>query len=204
MLGYPPVSLKIAPRFAPRPGASPEPWRATHVSSGLDKHGPGDNLGPRVPYPTTPQMNRRGVDHLRGGTGGPIRTTYAEQAQSLLTRTSRAVLAFAALCLLLDMAGLIVQRARISAHPLTAAVELTLALLLLAALVIWQRRWAWWVCVVTAAAWFVSPAWGDRFHPLDDLLEAALLALLLTPSMRRHVGGTLAGAGPDRTRAGGR
>jgi hypothetical protein len=64
-------------------------------------------------------------------------------------------------------------------------------------LVTWQRRWAWWLCVVTAAAWLVSPAWGDRFHPLDDLPEAALLALLVTPSMRRHVGGTFGWRRPD-------
>jgi len=61
--------------------------------------------------------------------------------------TPRTLLAFAALWLLLDVAWLILQRSRISAHPVVAAVELTLALGLLA--VVWRRRGAWWLWVVT-------------------------------------------------------
>lgn len=112
-----------------------------------------------------------------------------EHAYALLKRTPRTVLGFAALCLLLDVGPFIVYRSRTSAHLAGVAVDLTLALALLAALVVWSRRWAWWLCVAGPLAWFVSPAWGDRFHPITDLIEAALLALLLTPAMRQHVGG---------------
>ncbi len=112
-----------------------------------------------------------------------------ERAKTLVKRTPRTVLAFAALCLLLDAAELIIYRRRIGAHAAVWAVEFVVAFALLAALVVWRRRWAWWLCVIEAVAWLVSPAWGVRFHPLTDLIDAVFLALLLTPSMRRHVGG---------------
>ena len=112
-----------------------------------------------------------------------------DRTYALLERTPRTVLGFAGLCLLLDVGWYIVYRSKIDAHLVGAAVELVLALAVLAALVFWRRRWAWWLCVAGPVWWFVSPAWGYRFQPLTGIIEAALLLLLLAPAMRHHVGG---------------
>jgi hypothetical protein len=122
-----------------------------------------------------------------------------QRANALLKRTPRTVLGFAALCLVLDVGWYVVYPGSIDAHLVLAAVEFPLSLALLAALVLCRRRWAWWLCVAGPVSWFVSPAWGYRFHPVTDLIEAALFVLLLTPAMRRHAGGVFGWRrpGPD-------
>jgi hypothetical protein len=75
-----------------------------------------------------------------------------------------------------------------------------LGLGLLAALVIGRRRWAWRLCVLAPVAYLVSPVWGARFRPVYDAIELAFLALLATPSMRRHAGAL---TGRHQTQTGG-
>jgi hypothetical protein len=100
----------------------------------------------------------------------------------------RGVLAFVALVLLYDVAALLLARRWFHAHPLGGAFWLLMSFGLLAALVIWRQRWAWWIAFIGPLLWLASPAWGERFRPITDLVELVFLAAILTPTMRRHVG----------------
>jgi hypothetical protein len=97
-------------------------------------------------------------------------------------------IAFTALVMVLDGTFLVVNSSYVRERPLWASFWVLMGLGLLAALVIWRQRWAWWLCLIGPIAYLVSPAWGARFRPVYDVIELAFLALLLTPSMRRHAG----------------
>jgi hypothetical protein len=103
-------------------------------------------------------------------------------------RLPATAIAFAVLVVILDGTSLAVHSSYVRERPLWTAVWTVLGLGLLAALVIWRHRWAWWLCSTISIAYLISPAWGARFRPVFDVIELALLALLLTPSMRRHAG----------------
>jgi len=105
-----------------------------------------------------------------------------------LKRLPATAIAFAALVMILDGAFLIVHSSYVRERPLWTAFWVLLGLGLLAALLIWRQWWAWWLCLISPIAYLVSPVWGARFRPVYDLIEVAFIALLLTPSMRRHAG----------------
>ena len=105
-----------------------------------------------------------------------------------LNRLPATVIAFAALVVVLDGTFLVVNSSYVREWPLWTAFWVVLGLGLVAALVLWRQLWAWWLCLISPVAYLVSPAWGARFHPVSGVIELAFLALLLTPSMRRHVG----------------
>jgi hypothetical protein len=74
------------------------------------------------------------------------------------------------------------------AHPLAGACWFLLSFGLLAALVIWRQRWAWWIAFIGPLMWLVSPAWGAPFRPVTDVVELVFLVAILTRTVRRHVG----------------
>lgn len=105
-----------------------------------------------------------------------------------LKRLPATVIVFTALVVILDGAFLAVNSSYVRERPLWTAFWVVLGLGLLAALVIWRQWWAWWLCLISPIAYLASPAWGASFHPVYDVIELAFIALLLTPSMRRHAG----------------
>jgi hypothetical protein len=100
----------------------------------------------------------------------------------------RGVLAFGAFVLLFDVAALLADWRWLHAHPLAGAFWFLLSLGLLAALVFWRQRWAWWIAFIGPLLSLLSPAWGARFRPVSDVVELVFLAAILTPTMGRHVG----------------
>jgi hypothetical protein len=108
------------------------------------------------------------------------------------------VVAFAALVVVLDVSALLVGGAYVRERPLWAAFWAMLGLALLAALVIGRRRWAWWLCLLSSIGYLTSPVWGERLHLVYGVVELAFLALLLTPSMRRHASVSARGLKPIR------
>jgi hypothetical protein len=101
-------------------------------------------------------------------------------------RLPATAIAFTALVVVLDGTFLVVNSSYVRERPLWTAFWVLLGLGLLAALVIWRQPWAWSLCLIGPIAYLVSPAWTARFHPVYDVIELTFLALLLTPSMRRH------------------
>jgi hypothetical protein len=97
-------------------------------------------------------------------------------------------IAFTGLVVVLDSTSLLLNSSYVRERPWWTAVWVMLGLGLLAALVLWRQQWAWWICLIAPIFYLASPAWGSRFHPVYDAFELAFLALLLTPSMRRHAG----------------
>jgi hypothetical protein len=98
------------------------------------------------------------------------------------------VIAFATLVLVFDCVALVASSRPLFERPLWTALWAVLGLWLLAALVIGRRQWAWWIGLLGSVSYLVSPAWGVRVHPVYDVVELVFVALLLTPSMRRHAG----------------
>jgi hypothetical protein len=106
-------------------------------------------------------------------------------------------IAFTGLVVVLDGTSLLLNSSYVGERPWWTAVWVMLGLGLLAALVLWRQQWAWWISLIAAIIYLASPAWGSRAHPVYDAFELAFLALLLTPSMRRHAG-VLAGHQPNQ------
>ena len=104
----------------------------------------------------------------------------------ILGRLPVTAIAFTALVVILDGTYFVVHSSYVRERPLWASFWVLLGLGLLAALVIWRQRWAWWLCLISPIVYLVSPAWGARFHPVNDVVELVFLALLITPSMRAH------------------
>jgi hypothetical protein len=102
-------------------------------------------------------------------------------------------LAFLLLVPVLD-AVYLATSSQVQRHPVYIGVSMTLALALTAALVIGRRLWAWWLCMASAFLSLVALLSDARFHSLDDGIEVVFVALLLTPSMRRHVRGNRGGS----------
>ena len=72
-------------------------------------------------------------------------------------------------------------------HPIAAAAVVLILALWLAAIVIWRQRWAWAVTVAAYTVGLVEPAWHWRGAFIYSL-GALMLALLVSPPMRRYVG----------------
>jgi hypothetical protein len=72
-------------------------------------------------------------------------------------------------------------------RPAAGIAVVLILVLWLAAIVIWRQRWAWAVTVVAYSVGLVEPAWHWR-GALSYSLAVLMLALLLSPSMRRYVG----------------
>ncbi len=111
-----------------------------------------------------------------------------QRARTTIRQLPPTVIVFAALVLVFDGAALAVDGRAVLERPLWTALWTMLGLWLLAALVIGRRQWAWWLGVLGSISNLVSPAWGARLRPGNDVIELVFLALLLTPSMRRHTG----------------
>jgi hypothetical protein len=63
-----------------------------------------------------------------------------------------------------------------------------LFLLLLAATVLWRRRWAWLLMLLWAAGIVLAPAWGDGLGGIAYAVNVLSVGLLLSPGMLRWVG----------------
>jgi len=100
----------------------------------------------------------------------------------------RGVLVFAVLVLLYDAALLVVDWGWLAANPFAGALRFGFSFGVLAALVIWRQRWAWWIAFIGPLVSLASPVWGSRFRPVTDLVELVFIAAILTPTIRRHVG----------------
>jgi len=98
------------------------------------------------------------------------------------------VIVFTALSLVLNALDWILDP-YLSRYPVWNGVWNLLFLGVLAAIVVWRQRWAWWLCLLSPLAYVVSPAWGARFHPIWYVIELVFIGLLLTPSMRAYVRG---------------
>ncbi len=98
------------------------------------------------------------------------------------------VIAFAVLVVVFDCVALVVSSRSMLERPLWTALWAVLGLGILAALVVGRRQWPWWLGLLSSIVYLASPVWGARLHPVDAIVELVFLALLLTPSMRRHVG----------------
>jgi len=74
--------------------------------------------------------------------------------------------------------------------PWFATAVLVLALLLLASMVIWRQRWAWWLSVVFVATNVTVHlvTLGDIKTVAEWVVNVVFLGLLLSPQMRRYVG----------------
>jgi hypothetical protein len=109
----------------------------------------------------------------------------------------RTVIAFTVLALVLVVVDWVVYFPRLSTHLLGNAVWCVLGLGVLAAIVLWRQRWAWWLYLLVLLAYVVSPAWGARLHPVADAIDLDFIGLLLAPSMRAYV---RAARQPNKTR----
>lgn len=94
---------------------------------------------------------------------------------------------FTTIVLLWQVAFLVLDTAYVSRYPIRTGAWIVIGLGSLAALAWWRSRWAWWLFLLGPVLYWVSPAWGARFHPFWDLVELAIAGLLLSPSMRRYV-----------------
>jgi hypothetical protein len=103
-----------------------------------------------------------------------------------MKRQPATVIAFTVLVVILDAIFLAMDSSYVRERPLWTVFWIVLGLGLLAALAIWRQWWAWWLCLISPIAYLASPAWGARLHPVYDIIELGVLALLLRPSMRRH------------------
>jgi hypothetical protein len=94
---------------------------------------------------------------------------------------------FTGIVLAWDAAYLAWDTSYVGKHLIWSGVWQAFALASLAALAGWRQRWAWWLYLIGPIMYWLSPAWGARFHPFWDAAELALFGLLVSPSMRRHV-----------------
>lgn len=88
---------------------------------------------------------------------------------------------------------------KITPHVVFYVAVVTVSALWVAAVAVWRQRWAWWLYVIASCLFLLSPVWGQWYGILRYTLEVVVLALLISPQMRRYVNEGRTAADPRGT-----
>jgi hypothetical protein len=96
-------------------------------------------------------------------------------------------LLYAAIGLAWEAVYVAFDRSYVSHHPVSTACWDAFGLAILAALVVWRQRWAWWLVLIGQVWSLLYLLLGATFHPVWAGAELVLLALLFSRPTRRYL-----------------